>query len=81
MDRTSDCLSEPPTKKTQGIQLFIQSNVITRVLAMKEPPTHAPFPMNVLSGIPLLRRLVARTIGIGFLAEHVSPEIRQGSAP
>ena len=71
---------EPPTKKTQEIQLFIQRNIVSRVLMMKAPPKRAPLLLRILSGIALLRRIPAYVVGIGFLPEHVSPRIRRGSA-
>jgi 2-polyprenyl-6-methoxyphenol hydroxylase-like FAD-dependent oxidoreductase len=61
---------EPPTRKTQALQVFIQNRVIRRVL---DPGRQVSPPLLVraLNWFPLLQRLTARVIGIGFLPEHV----------
>jgi 2-polyprenyl-6-methoxyphenol hydroxylase-like FAD-dependent oxidoreductase len=64
-----------PTKMTQSLQLFIQKRVISNVLSMTTQP-RAPFPFTLLNRFPVLRRLPARLIGMGFRPEHVkTPEI------
>ena len=63
---------EWPTKMTQKLQLQIQNRIIARVLALQAPPEHAPWPMKILSKSPLLQRIPARIVGIGFRPEHVS---------
>jgi 2-polyprenyl-6-methoxyphenol hydroxylase-like FAD-dependent oxidoreductase len=59
-----------PTRLTQALQVTIQERVIDRVLASDEPVT-APWPLRLLNAVPLLARLPARLIGIGFRPEHV----------
>lgn len=61
---------EPPTRKTQALQVFIQNRVIRRML---DPGRQVSPPLLVraLNWFPLLQRLTARVIGIGFLPEHV----------
>jgi 2-polyprenyl-6-methoxyphenol hydroxylase-like FAD-dependent oxidoreductase len=66
---------EDPTKKTQALQLFIQRNVITRVLAMKAPPTRAPWLIRAITSVRPMRQIPARAIGIGFRPEHIAPRI------
>ncbi|HEY6920189.1 MAG TPA: FAD-dependent oxidoreductase [Methyloceanibacter sp.] len=66
---------EWPTRATQRLQLFIQDRVISNVLALKTRPS-APFAVKLLNWVPLLRRIPARLIGLGFRPEHVRvPEL------
>jgi 2-polyprenyl-6-methoxyphenol hydroxylase-like FAD-dependent oxidoreductase len=61
---------ELPTQLTQALQVFIQNRVINRVLTtsgMLAPP----WPLRLLRRWPMLRRIPARVIGIGFRPEHV----------
>jgi len=59
-----------PTRATQRLQLAIQNNIIRRVLGKGEPLT-LPWPLKLLRRWPLLRRLPARVVGVGFRPEHV----------
>jgi 2-polyprenyl-6-methoxyphenol hydroxylase-like FAD-dependent oxidoreductase len=61
---------ELPTRLTQRLQVFIQDRVITRVLAGRKQLS-LPLPLRLLRHFPILRRIPARLIGIGFRAEHV----------
>jgi 2-polyprenyl-6-methoxyphenol hydroxylase-like FAD-dependent oxidoreductase len=61
---------EWPTAMTQAVQLFVQKRVISNVLSMTAPP-RAPFVVTLLNRFPILRRLPARLIGMGFRPEHV----------
>ncbi|WP_084572934.1 FAD-dependent oxidoreductase [Methylocapsa aurea] len=61
---------EWPTKATQGIQVFLQKNMVARVLAAGgkiEPPWF----LRLFIYLPILRRLPARLIGIGVRPERV----------
>jgi 2-polyprenyl-6-methoxyphenol hydroxylase-like FAD-dependent oxidoreductase len=63
------------TEMTQRLQLLVQKRVISNVLSMTTQP-RAPFLFTLLNRFPVLRRLPARLIGMGFRPEHVkSPEI------
>jgi 2-polyprenyl-6-methoxyphenol hydroxylase-like FAD-dependent oxidoreductase len=62
---------EFPTRATQRLQVVIQNRVIGRVLATTAKIS-PPFLMRLLGCVPLLRRLPARLIGLGFRPEHVS---------
>jgi 2-polyprenyl-6-methoxyphenol hydroxylase-like FAD-dependent oxidoreductase len=65
-----------PTEMMQAVQLLVQKRIISNVLALQTRPS-APFAVKLLGWFPLLRRLPARLIGMGFRPEHVrSPEIR-----
>ena len=60
---------EFPTWMTQRLQVFLQNNVIHRVLG--NPDFHLPPVMKLFNRWPFLRRIPARIVGIGFRAEHV----------
>ncbi len=59
-----------PTRATQRLQIAIQNKVIRRVLASDEPFA-PPWPLKLLRYFPILRRIPARVIGMGFRPEHV----------
>jgi 2-polyprenyl-6-methoxyphenol hydroxylase-like FAD-dependent oxidoreductase len=61
---------EWPTKMTQGLQIFIQNRLIDRILG-RDVPFAPPWPMKLLDRWPLLRRLPAQVVGIGFRPERV----------
>jgi 2-polyprenyl-6-methoxyphenol hydroxylase-like FAD-dependent oxidoreductase len=62
---------EFPTRATQRLQVVIQNRVIGRVLASTAKMS-PPFLVRLLGWVPLLRRVPARLIGLGFRPEHVS---------
>jgi 2-polyprenyl-6-methoxyphenol hydroxylase-like FAD-dependent oxidoreductase len=63
-----------PTEMMQWVQLLVQKRIISNVLSMTEQP-RAPFAVRLLNRYPVLRRLPARLIGMGFRPEHVhTPE-------
>ena len=64
-----------PTRATQALQVFIQDRVIRKVLANAKPLS-LPWPVKLLQRWAFLRRFPARTIGLGFRPEHVSPSSR-----
>jgi 2-polyprenyl-6-methoxyphenol hydroxylase-like FAD-dependent oxidoreductase len=63
---------EFPTRMTQGMQVFMQNQVIERVLGGSQ--IKLPWPLRLFNRWPFLRRIPARVIGIGFRAEHVRTE-------
>ena len=63
---------ELPTKVTQRAQLLIQDGIIRRVLGRgREGRMTPPLIVRLLGGVPLLRRIPARLVGLGFRREHV----------
>jgi 2-polyprenyl-6-methoxyphenol hydroxylase-like FAD-dependent oxidoreductase len=61
------------TRAIQRMQIAIQNNVIKRVLGSTR--IRAPWVLKLVDRWPLLQRIPARLIGIGFLPEHVkTPE-------
>jgi 2-polyprenyl-6-methoxyphenol hydroxylase-like FAD-dependent oxidoreductase len=66
---------ELPARITQAVQVFVQNNVIRRVLS-SEHPLSAPWPLKLMQRWPFLRRFPGRAIGMGFRPEHVrTPDI------
>ena len=69
-----------PTVMTQGLQLLFQNLIMRRVLQAQPPPTTGParplLPLMLLTWFPLLRRIPARVIGVGFRPEHIrTPQV------
>jgi 2-polyprenyl-6-methoxyphenol hydroxylase-like FAD-dependent oxidoreductase len=63
-----------PMRFTQWLQLTIQKRIITRVLASHERPK-PPQVFKLFNTFPILRRIPAQLIGVGFRPEHVqTPE-------
>jgi 2-polyprenyl-6-methoxyphenol hydroxylase-like FAD-dependent oxidoreductase len=62
-----------PTRIIQGMQLAVQNRVIRRVLGSTSE-TKPPLMLRLIAGIPLLRRIPARLIGLGVRPEHVRTE-------
>jgi 2-polyprenyl-6-methoxyphenol hydroxylase-like FAD-dependent oxidoreductase len=64
-----------PTQATQWLQVVIQNNMIRKVLGSPKPLT-LPWPLELLRRWPLLRRIPARLLGVGFRPEHVkTPDV------
>ena len=61
---------ELPTKLTQAMQLLVQNRVIRTVLGSTETP-RPPLVARLLDRSPVLRRIPARVLGMGFRPEHV----------
>jgi 2-polyprenyl-6-methoxyphenol hydroxylase-like FAD-dependent oxidoreductase len=62
---------EFPTRMTQGLQVFAHKRFIGPALATKAPIKRLPLPLALLKHFPILRRIPARMIGLGFRPEHV----------
>jgi len=64
-----------PTWATQRLQVAIQNNVIRKVLGSSKQLA-LPWPLKLLRRWPILRRIPARLVGVGFRSEHVkTPDI------
>jgi 2-polyprenyl-6-methoxyphenol hydroxylase-like FAD-dependent oxidoreductase len=57
---------EFPTRATQRMQLLIQNRVFSRVL-----DTAKPLSPPLFLRLPMLRRVLARLVGMGFRPEHI----------
>jgi hypothetical protein len=62
---------EFPTRMMQRIQVAIQNRVISRVLSA-DKQIQIPFVVKLLCNFPVLRRIPAYIVGIGFRPEHVA---------
>jgi 2-polyprenyl-6-methoxyphenol hydroxylase-like FAD-dependent oxidoreductase len=68
---------EFPTRMTQGLQVFAHKRVIRRALNNETPLRRLPLPLRLLQRFPILRRIPARVIGLGFRPEHVRTPVAQ----
>jgi 2-polyprenyl-6-methoxyphenol hydroxylase-like FAD-dependent oxidoreductase len=73
---------ESPTRKTQALQVFAHKRFIGPALASRAPLKRLPFPLFLLKHFPILRRIPARVVGLGFRPEHVhTPDIHSCPRP
>ena len=63
---------ELPTRMTQRIQVFAHQRFLGPALAHQKPARGLPLPLKLLRKFPVLRRIPARVIGIGFRPEHAA---------
>ncbi len=59
-----------PTKMTQAMQIQVQNRLVNRVLS-GGGGGRAPLMFRLFNHLPILRRIPARLIGMGFRPEHV----------
>jgi 2-polyprenyl-6-methoxyphenol hydroxylase-like FAD-dependent oxidoreductase len=62
---------EFPTRMTQAVQVFAHKRFIGPALASKAPLKRLPLPLALLKHFPILRRIPARMVGLGFRPEHI----------
>jgi 2-polyprenyl-6-methoxyphenol hydroxylase-like FAD-dependent oxidoreductase len=70
---------ELPTRITQRAQVLVQNQIIRRVLGSRQ--LSLPWPLRLFQRFPVLRRIPARLIGIGFRPEHVKSQEVMPSIP
>jgi 2-polyprenyl-6-methoxyphenol hydroxylase-like FAD-dependent oxidoreductase len=70
---------EFPTRMTQGFQVFAHKRFIGPALGSKTPIQRLPLPLRLLNRFPILRRIPARMLGLGFRPEHVHSRDNQHS--
>jgi 2-polyprenyl-6-methoxyphenol hydroxylase-like FAD-dependent oxidoreductase len=61
---------ERPAHLTQRAQIFMHEHFLERIFKATEQMS-PPLPARLLEEFPLLRRITARMVGIGFRPEHV----------
>jgi len=61
---------ERPTKRMQKLQVLMQDRVISPLLHQQKE-IRMPWFLQLFTYFPMLRRIPARIIGIGFQPEHV----------
>lgn len=68
-----------PTSRIQRLQKFAQNNLIAPVLAGQSAVSKPPLPLRLINRIPLLQRIPARIVGLGFNREKIdSPDAFTG---
>jgi 2-polyprenyl-6-methoxyphenol hydroxylase-like FAD-dependent oxidoreductase len=73
---------EFPTRMTQRIQIFAHKRFIGPALATKAPLRRLPLPLALLKYFPILRRIPARMVGLGFRPEHIhTPDTHAVTTP
>jgi 2-polyprenyl-6-methoxyphenol hydroxylase-like FAD-dependent oxidoreductase len=65
---------EPPTRRTQAAQVFIQDRVIGPLLG-QDRPMAPPLPLRLVGRLPILQRTAGRLIGMGVRPERVDRRI------
>ena len=66
---------EYPTRMTQRFQVFAHKHLLRPALSQKTQIRQLPLPFKLLRRFPVLRRIPARVLGLGFRPEHVrTPE-------
>ena len=71
---------EFPTRMMQRLQVLIQNRVISAVLASKKQLA-LPWPIKLLARFPILRRIPAYVVGMGFRPEHVHTDDATAEPP
>jgi 2-polyprenyl-6-methoxyphenol hydroxylase-like FAD-dependent oxidoreductase len=66
-----------PTRATQRLQVFLQDRIVAPILGSSTKTRALPLPLKMLRWWPLLRRIPARILGIGFRPEHVQTSAMQ----
>ena len=69
---------EWPTRMTQRLQIIAQNRVITGVLRGTRTP-RPPWLVRLFARLPMLQRIPARVIGMGFRPEHVRTPLAPGA--
>jgi 2-polyprenyl-6-methoxyphenol hydroxylase-like FAD-dependent oxidoreductase len=59
-----------PTRLTQALQVLVQERVLDLVLG-SDKPIRAPWLLRLFNHVPVLARIPARLVGLGFRPEHV----------
>lgn len=66
------------TKMTQGFQVLAHKRVVGPALSSRTPVRRLPWPLRLIQRFPILRRISARVLGLGFRPEHVrTPDVNQ----
>ncbi|HTU11051.1 MAG TPA: FAD-dependent oxidoreductase [Allosphingosinicella sp.] len=64
-----------PVKLIQAGQKAVHDRILTPLVVRKAVLDRVPFPLRLFKAFPILRRIPARIVGLGFRREHInSPE-------
>jgi 2-polyprenyl-6-methoxyphenol hydroxylase-like FAD-dependent oxidoreductase len=73
--RSVQARREFPTRMTQRLQIFAHKNLLASTLGKTSSIQRLPLLIRLLQRFPVLQRIPARAIGLGFRPEHVrTPE-------
>jgi hypothetical protein len=61
-----------PTRIVQAAQRVAQNRIIDRVVLQNVPITRPPAIIRLMQRFPILQRIPAYLIGMGFRREHIS---------
>ncbi|MCP4618923.1 MAG: FAD-dependent oxidoreductase [Bradyrhizobium sp.] len=68
---------EFPVRMTQRMQVVMQDNIVAMALKQGTQALKAPWPLRVVTAVPVLQGITARFLGLGVRPEHVqSPAVR-----
>jgi 2-polyprenyl-6-methoxyphenol hydroxylase-like FAD-dependent oxidoreductase len=62
---------EFPTRMIQALQVFAHKRFLDPALSIQAPIRRLPLPLWLLQHFPILRRIPARMVGMGFRPEHI----------
>jgi len=62
---------EFPTRMTQALQVFAHKRFLNPAFSIQAPIRRLPLPLWLLKHFPILRRIPARMVGMGFRPEHI----------
>jgi 2-polyprenyl-6-methoxyphenol hydroxylase-like FAD-dependent oxidoreductase len=65
---------EFPTRMTQKLQIAAHNNVVHPLLRNELDFSRIPLPLRLFRAFPVLRRIPARIIGLGFRPEHIKTQ-------
>jgi 2-polyprenyl-6-methoxyphenol hydroxylase-like FAD-dependent oxidoreductase len=66
---------ELPVRIVQRLQKAVHDRILTPLVVRKAVLDKVPFPLRLFQLFPILRRIPARIVGLGFRREHIrSPE-------
>ncbi len=65
---------ELPARITQRFQIFAHKRLLSPVLRNQTQIRRLPFALRLLQRFPILRRIPARMVGLGFRPEHITKD-------
>jgi len=71
-----------PVRLVQGLQKAVHDRILTPLVLRKAVLDTVPLPLRMFQLFPILRRIPARIVGLGFRREHIrSPEAAMSPPP